>query len=47
MGACCSTEEDKENINIDKKSGKNKRPDNKKGGKQSYFIHIFYLNSAS
>jgi hypothetical protein len=29
MGACCSTEEDKDNINIDKKSGQNKRPDNK------------------
>lgn len=32
MGACCSTEEDKDNININKKSGDNKRPDNK-GGK--------------
>ena len=29
MGACCSTEEDKDNINIDKKGGTNKRPDNK------------------
>jgi hypothetical protein len=32
MGACCSTEEDNLNINIDKKTGQNKRPDNR-GGK--------------
>ena len=40
MGACCSTEEDKENINIDKKSGKNKKPSDKKQGKyQLLFSH--------
>ena len=34
MGACCSTEEDKDNINIDNKSGQNKKPTKgKKGGK--------------
>jgi hypothetical protein len=37
MGACCSTEEDKENINIDHKSGQNKKPSKgKKGGKASF-----------
>lgn len=33
MGACCSTEEDVQNINIDHKSGQNKKP--KKGSKCS------------
>jgi hypothetical protein len=34
MGACCSTEEDKENINIGNKTGQNKKPGkNAKGGK--------------
>ena len=35
MGGCCSTEEDKDNINIDKNTGKNKKPSNKKGSKYS------------
>lgn len=35
MGACCSTEEDKDNINIDNKSGKNKKPKNETGGKST------------
>lgn len=34
MGACCSTEEDKENINIGDKSGHNSKPGNKKGGEK-------------
>jgi len=32
MGACCSTEEDKGNMNINKKEGINKKPGKEKGG---------------
>lgn len=36
MGACCSTDEDKGNINIDRKGGENKRKaDVGRGGKLS------------
>lgn len=37
MGACCSTEEDKDNINIDHKAGKNKKPGSYGKGSK-YFV---------
>jgi hypothetical protein len=43
MGACCSTEEDKENINIGTKSGSNKKPADRKGGK---IIQLFLSNAS-
>jgi hypothetical protein len=42
MGACCSTDEDKGNINIDRKGGdKNtKSKVDKKGGRSSIYINF-------
>ena len=46
MGACCSTDEDKGNINIDRKGGDNKTKSkvDKRGGKSPILI-IFSIIS--